>query len=304
MSRPHEVLLETARLGQLHHAIILHGPVPAALRELAFTIACALNCLNRTAGDDCAACQKIARGTHPDVHHVAIQEDRKLIAVEQVRQVVSEATLRPYEGRTMVFIIDPADAISTAGANAMLKTLEEPTGNTNFMLLTRSADLLLPTIRSRSQAIAVHPAWGESASEESARARVPLQLARLRRQAIALPATTTPEAETAVRELLAAVGAFSERRDLAALLAAAASVTGRLDPAAALPLIATTLRDLAALPPAASIDPTLAQSIRATLGVPSLLRAAEIAVRNATRLSVNADPKLLAEQALLQLARG
>lgn len=303
MSRPEALLLETARRGQLHHAVILHGPVAEALRDLAFGIARALTCTNGTTGDDCASCQKIARGTHPDVHHVAVQEDRKLIAVEQIRQIVSEATLRPYEGRAKVFIIDPADAVSAAGANAMLKTLEEPTGSTSFILLARSADLLLPTIRSRSQAIPVHPSWNESPREESARERVSLQLARLRRQAVALPSTGAPEAEAAVREVLAAVGDYSSRRDLAALLAAAASITGRLDPAAALPLIALTLRDLAALPPDQAIDPRLTRSIRETLGAPALLRAAEIAIRNATRLTVNADPKLLAEQALLELAR-
>ena len=71
------------------------------------------------------------------------------------RDIVSEATLRPYEGRNKVFLIDPADGLSPSGSNSLLKTLEEPTRDTTFLLLTRSPDLLLPTIKSRSQHIYV-----------------------------------------------------------------------------------------------------------------------------------------------------
>src|SRR4029079_7442547 len=59
------------------------------------------------------------------------------------------------EGRNKVFVIDPADAVSGGGLNSLLKTLEEPTRDTIFILITRAPDLLLPTIRSRSQAIYV-----------------------------------------------------------------------------------------------------------------------------------------------------
>lgn len=149
------LLLDTARRGELHHAIILHGPAPEPLRALALQIAKALNCANGTTGDDCSICQRIERRLHPDVHYVEVAGDRKMISVEQIRDLVAAATLRPYEGRNKVFIIDPADALSAGGSNALLKTLEEPARDTNFILLTRAPDLLLPTIRSRSQAIYV-----------------------------------------------------------------------------------------------------------------------------------------------------
>src|SRR5687767_15957853 len=76
-----------------------------------------------------------------------------MISIEQIRDLVSDATMRPYEGRAKVFIVDPADAVSPSGSNSLLKTLEEPSRDTNFLLITRSPDLLLPTIKSRSQAI-------------------------------------------------------------------------------------------------------------------------------------------------------
>ncbi len=147
------LLAETARRGELHHAVILHGPSPDALRQAAVRIAKALNCLNRTAGDDCLACQHIERGIHPDVQRIEVAGERKMISVEQIRDLIGSSALRPYEGRNKVFIIDPADALSQGGSNSLLKTLEEPVRDTTFILLTRSPELLLPTIRSRSQSI-------------------------------------------------------------------------------------------------------------------------------------------------------
>src|SRR5438270_13091896 len=164
MNNAAALLADTARRGELHHAVILHGPSPDALRDAAMRIAKALNCLNRTTGDDCLACQRIQRGIHPDVHAIEVGSERKLISVEQIRDLVSAAMLRPYEGRNKVFIIDPADALSPGGSNSLLKTLEEPVRDTNFILLTRSYDLLLPTIKSRSQPIYVA---GESPRDDA-----------------------------------------------------------------------------------------------------------------------------------------
>jgi DNA polymerase III, gamma/tau subunits len=149
------LLFETAQRGELHHAILCYGPAVPVLREVAVGIARTLNCLNGTQGDECAACQRIERRIHPDVHFVEVTGERKMISVEQIREVVAAATLRPFEGRNKVFIIDPAHAISAGGSNSLLKTLEEPARDTTFVLLTRSPDLLLPTIRSRCQMIFV-----------------------------------------------------------------------------------------------------------------------------------------------------
>jgi DNA polymerase III gamma/tau subunit len=150
-----QLLLETARRGELHHAVILHGPSLEDLRQLAIRISKTLNCLQGTTGDDCLSCSRIERLIHPDVHIVEVGGERKLISIEQVRNLVSGSAMRPYEGRNKVYIIDPADALSISGSNALLKTLEEPVRDTTFILLTRSPDLLLPTIRSRSQSIYV-----------------------------------------------------------------------------------------------------------------------------------------------------
>lgn len=245
-------ILETARRGELHHSIILHGPSRDTLRALAVDIAKSLNCLNGTSGDECASCQRIERRLHPDVHFVEVTGDRKLISIEQIRELVSEATLRPYEGRTKVFIVDPADGLSISGSNSLLKTLEEPTRDTTFILLTRSPDLLLPTIRSRSQAIYV-------GGEEPRDAQL---------------------AETIQTLLLR----FASQRDSAALLAIAAAVSERDDITDAIALLGSILcRGVDGIPP----DRALA----AADGTMAALRA----------LAVNADARLVVEQALAEL---
>ena len=208
------LLADTAKRGELHHAIILHGPSPEALRRAAIQIAKALNCVNKTSGDDCLACQRIQRNIHPDVHIVEVGSERKMISVEQIRDLLASASLRPYEGRNKVYIIDPADALSPGGSNSLLKTLEEPTRDTTFILLTRSPELLLPTIRSRSQAIYV---GGE--------------------------ATRDPELEA---DIVALLQQFAKKNESAALLALGAVVADQDDVNAAMALLAEILCEAAA----------------------------------------------------------
>lgn len=290
------LVVETARRGGLHHSLILHGPSPAVLLETSIAIAKALVCLRESTGDDCAACLKVVRGNHPDVHLVRVPEDRKLISAEQVREVVSEASLRPYEGRWKVFIIEKADATSVTAANALLKTLEEPSGNTVFMLLTRTPDLLLPTIRSRSQSIYIGPV-----AQRQEKGLQPLQLARLERaeqlQGLERGATTG-----LVEEILDALDRWASSDDTAALLSIAPIVASYEDDATSLAVFAGVLRDLAALPEEDQIDAARARRIRARASQERLLAGAAMAVRSLSRLVVNADLRMLAEQSLVELA--
>jgi DNA polymerase-3 subunit delta' len=254
------LLLDTARRGELHYSIILHGPSREELQRLATGAAKALNCLNRTTGDDCIACQRIERHIHPDVHFVEVADDRKQISVDQIRDIVENAMLRPYEGRTKVFIIDPASALTGSGSNALLKTLEEPTRDTTFILLTRSPDLLLPTIRSRSQAIYV---GGEEEHDD--------------------------ELETFLRDALTR---FATKGDAAALLSAAAAVAQHDHLNDAIALLGSVLCDAAA-----------GRLVNAGDAIPRerWLAAADGTMAALRNLIVNADPRLIVEQALAQL---
>ncbi|HUP50083.1 MAG TPA: hypothetical protein VNA04_14960 [Thermoanaerobaculia bacterium] len=259
MTAAGELLLATARRGELHHAVILHGPSRDELRSLALRLAKTLNCLRGSAGDDCPACDRVERRLHPDVHFIELGGERKMISIEQIRDLVAEATMRPYEGRSKVFIVDPAEALSVSGSNSLLKTLEEPVRDTTFILLSRSPDLLLPTIRSRSQAIYV---GGEEPRDE--------------------------ELASFIRDALAR---FGTQRDGAALLAIAAAVARRDEINDAIALLGTILCEAAA----GHLD------IGGNVDRERILAAADGTMAALRWLPVNADPRLVVEQALAEL---
>ena len=102
----------------------------------------------------CRQCDRIARGIHADVQTVTIPPaeegpQHKEIGVDQIREVQRAVALAPFEGRTRVVIIDPAERLSEEAQNAFLKTLEEPPPNAVFVLIATRGDALLPTVRSR-----------------------------------------------------------------------------------------------------------------------------------------------------------
>jgi hypothetical protein len=289
MTTTTSLLLDTARRGELHHAIILHGPSPSLLRETALRLAKTLNCVNGSTGDDCQSCQRVDRRTHPDVHFIEAAADRKLISIEQIREIVSEATLRPYEGRNKVFVIDPADGLSVSGSNSLLKTLEEPTRDTSFLLLTRSPDLLLPTIKSRSQHIYI----GDTAAGTLTG---PLEATRIRQVAL------MEEGEDLAATMIDLLHRYATRGEGAALLALAAVVADRDDAKDALALLGAILCDAVALDPADALDPAKLSEIREHIPRERLLAAADAAMAAIRWLAVNADVRLLAESVVAPLA--
>jgi DNA polymerase-3 subunit delta' len=138
----------------LPQSLIFGGPEGVGKRLVALAVAQRLNCL--TAPPDaadacgtCSACRRIASATHPDVltiQGVSTPGEKK---VETVRDQIASAAYRPFEGRRRVFIIDEADALQPVVQNALLKTLEEPTPSSQFILVTSRPEGLLPTVRSR-----------------------------------------------------------------------------------------------------------------------------------------------------------
>lgn len=292
-------LLVNAARGDLHHSLVLHGPSSEVLRESAYAIARTLTC-NAGGADECTSCARVNRGIHPDVHLIDVAEDRKLITVEQVRSIVSGATLRPFEGRCNVFIIDGADAMSTGGANALLKTLEEPAGASVFILLTRSPELLLPTIRSRSQVLPIRDDPRGNAAQIAASQKVSVQVARVMAEH---PALSAGDVAAFLNIVIDGIHEWVTRRDASALLSIAAAA-GTIEPASEmLSVLGETLRDLAALPAQQTVNPEAVAVIREQLSTSALLRAGGLSVRAAGRLVVNIDARLAVEQVLAELLR-
>jgi DNA polymerase-3 subunit delta' len=150
---------EKALEGDVAHAYELSGPRSIGKRTVAIRLAQTLLCTGepRIAGGCgvCLACRKVEHLTHPDLRLVTRlvdlerNPDKKLIAIEQIREMQQDLALRPLEGSWRVVIIDDAADLSEHAEVALLKTLEEPPRHAVLMLLTPTPARLLETIRSR-----------------------------------------------------------------------------------------------------------------------------------------------------------
>lgn len=147
----HPLLEAHLREGRLAHTYLFTGPA-ASKNDLVRAFARALNCEkgNFFAVCDCASCGKIERRTHPDVRWYGEDEEAKSLKIEIVRAILHEASLKPYEGRWKVFVLEGAERLTLEAANALLKTLEEPPGQSIFLLLVENKAHLLETIQSRA----------------------------------------------------------------------------------------------------------------------------------------------------------
>ena len=156
--RPIAILKRAIANGTLAHAYLFSGPEGTGKKLTALTLAAAIHCRQAEADGGCGvcpSCRKIAALSHPDVHLLSADGDE--IKIDQVRQVQSELVLKPFEAVKKYLIVDEAERMNTAAANAFLKTLEEPPGDALIVLITALPQSLLPTIRSRCQEIRFQP---------------------------------------------------------------------------------------------------------------------------------------------------
>ena len=158
-----ERLVALYRAQRLHHCLLFEGPSGLGKAASAVWLAQALNCMDADESERpcgvCWSCRSIRSGEHPDVIRVGLDPERTapIISVRQAREIISGLALRPYHARQRLIILDPAEAMKSEAANALLKTFEEPPQDTGFVLVCESAGRLLPTVRSRSQRIRFRP---------------------------------------------------------------------------------------------------------------------------------------------------
>ncbi len=143
------------------HALLLHGPEGLGKKLFMQRLTQALLCRDSQLTDGdlapcgcCSSCrQQSEDGSHPDSFCLRLEEGDREIKIDKARAAIHFTGLTAHFGGRKVIQIYPADKLSQAAANALLKTLEEPTPNTVILLITSKPAMLLPTIRSRCQQI-------------------------------------------------------------------------------------------------------------------------------------------------------
>lgn len=178
------ILLGTLRNNRIPTAYLFTGESGIGKKFTAINLAKSLNCLQGTVGyqplfgarekasesvkevevladrpvdacDECSSCRKIDSFTHPDL--LVIAPEKGEIRVNEIRGVEDALSLKAYEGRRKVVIIDDAHTMNQSAANAFLKTLEEPPEESLLILVTPHPDMLPETIRSRCSHIPFTP---------------------------------------------------------------------------------------------------------------------------------------------------
>lgn len=136
------------------HAYLLCGVEGTGEKTLARIFAQALLCGGgeKPCGR-CGACAKFLKGVHPDFTVVSKSGDKTAILVEQIRALREEIFIRPNESEYRVVLIEDADSMNLAAANALLKVLEEPPSYAVFLLTAKSRRSLPETIASRCMTV-------------------------------------------------------------------------------------------------------------------------------------------------------
>ena len=143
---------QLAGRSQHAHAYLLHGPAGIGKRALAERLMARLLCQTPAGLDACGHCKSchlLAAGTHPDNFILEPEEADKAIKVDQVRTLVGFVVQTAQLAGRKVVLVEPAEAMNLNAANALLKSLEEPSGDTVLLLISHQPSRLLPTVKSR-----------------------------------------------------------------------------------------------------------------------------------------------------------
>jgi DNA polymerase-3 subunit delta' len=154
-----KILQRSLERGRLGHAYLFQGSDIRELENVARNLAKVLACEQPVRGgpgqrpidscDQCVTCRKIDQENHPDVSWVRPESKLRVVRIEQIRDLLQTIYLKPVVAPFKVAVIVEADRLNQQAANAFLKTLEEPPGDSILILLTLEPQRILETIQSR-----------------------------------------------------------------------------------------------------------------------------------------------------------
>lgn len=146
-------VLRRAVAGDAHamtHAWLITGPPGSGRSNAARAFAAALQCERGGCGE-CSACRTSLSGAHPDV--TLVRTEQLSIGVDEVRDLVRRAAMTPTLRRYQVIVVEDADRVTERGADALLKSIEEPAARTVWLLCAPTPDDVVVTIRSRCRRV-------------------------------------------------------------------------------------------------------------------------------------------------------
>lgn len=152
-----ERLVSQANAKTMPHAFLFSGQVGIGKTQFAKSLAAFLLCDDKTTASrseacgNCKQCKLFNAETHPDFKLIQPEEGAASIKVDQIRNLVEFFGQSSQQGGRKVTVLMPAESLNINAANALLKTLEEPSPNSVIILVSHQAGMLLPTIRSRCQ---------------------------------------------------------------------------------------------------------------------------------------------------------
>jgi DNA polymerase-3 subunit delta' len=139
---------------KIPHALLLSGQQGIGKWHFAQSLANYLLCNSpkaELACGQCRSCQLLLAQTHPDKKIVVPEEPGKAIKIEQIRLLSNMVSKTAQQGGRKVILLGPVEQLNSNSANALLKSLEEPAGDTVLILFTHVQSAVMATIRSRCQ---------------------------------------------------------------------------------------------------------------------------------------------------------
>jgi len=149
------ILQGTIKRGRIPSSYLFAGESGIGKKSTAINLAKTVNCLKPVDSayppvdccDECVSCKKIDAGVHPD--YLLVSPEGGQIRIEEIRSVDNRLSLKPFEGKKKIVIINDAETMNVFASNAFLKTLEEPPKDSLIILVSSKPDNLTDTIRSR-----------------------------------------------------------------------------------------------------------------------------------------------------------
>ena len=192
------ILQRTIGRGKIPSSYLFAGESGIGKKYTAINLAKTVNCLKGVDSehitvdscDTCSSCKKIDAGVHPD--YLLVSPEGGQIRIEEIRPVDNRLSLKPFEGRIKIVIIDDADTMNVFASNAFLKTLEEPPKDSLIILVSSKPDNLPDTIRSRCSRINFAPLSFEASQRVIQKAigkeeKTPSELSTLMRLSLGRP---------------------------------------------------------------------------------------------------------------------